>query len=484
MTTQRPEGIPEVERSPEEAALLARLDAFVKMRWLAVIGVVAATLAASLGFNIGFPTAPVYVVCAFIALYNLLLYRQLKGLRQQKEGSVVPKARSYSNVHIFLDLLALTAILHFTGGIENPFLFFFVLHIMVASIVLPRKSVYLLATAAVLLVATLAAVEYAGIVQHYNLAGFVSPTRYRQPSYIAAVMASLASMLYGVAYVGTAVSGELRKRQRQVVQLRDALIQEKTSQLQKSSQEIAKLEEEKERFLRFIGVAAHDLKAPLAAIQSYLLVILEGFAGEVNEKQRKMLQSSSVRINELIALISDLLDIPRIETGQLVGEMKQVSLTQVLEGSLGEYERFAEEKGLKFNLDLPESPLLVFGSAPRLQQVFTNLVSNALRYTKKGSLTIRARDQGDAVVVEVIDTGVGIPPQDMPQVFEDFFRAGNSDGKGTGLGLSITKRIIDAHGGLIRVDSPCPETGVGCKFTLTLYKNTQGVSNNESKHQP
>lgn len=461
------------ESTPEEAALLKRLRVFVNMRWLAILGIIVATLVASFVFDISFSTVPVYIICSFMALYNLLFVMQLRSLSRDKVGSVIPRARIYSNVHIFLDLVAMTAILHFTGGIENPFLFYFVFHIILASIALPYKTVYWLATSAVVMFTLLVMLEYSGIVPHNNLIGFAPTVRYQQVSYIVAVLASLATILYGSTYMATAISGELRKRQREVVQLRDQLLQEKTTELEQSSREIAKLEEERNRFLRFIGVAAHDLKAPLAAIQSYIGVMLGGFSGELSEKQKQMLQRSSIRINELLKLISDLLDIPRIEIGQIVPEMKEVSLSQVIRDCLPEQQRLAEEKGLKLSADLPEASLEVYGSAPRLQQVIINLLTNAVNYTAEGTVCLRVKELDNEIQVEITDTGIGIPPQDLPRIFEDFFRASNVEArKGTGLGLSISKRIVEAHGGKIWVESPCPESNQGCRFIFTVPKKS------------
>jgi len=240
--------------------------------------------------------------------------------------------------------------------------------------------------------------------------------------------------------------------------------------LEQVSSELSKLEEEKTRFLRFLSIAAHDLKAPLAAIQSYIGVMLAGYSGEVNERQKKMLERSSYRITELLSLISDLLDIPRIETGQVVQEMKEVSLRQIIRNCISEQRSLARKKGIKLKMEMPEALPKIRGSAPRLQQVITNLVNNAINYTSEGTITVRLREGNKDIEVEVMDTGIGIPPDDLPQVFEDFFRASNVEVKGTGLGLSIVRRIVEAHGGRIWAESPCPESGIGCRFAFTLPK--------------
>ena len=456
------------EYTPEEAALTMRLRVFVNMRWLAILGVAIATLVASEVFHIGFPTLPVYIICPFIALYNLVFLYQVRGLGRERPGLVIHKAKTYSNLHIFFDLITLTVLLHFAGGIENPFIFVYVLHIILAAIGLHYRVVYVIATAALLMVSLLVGLEYAEVIPHVNLEGFAIAMRYLDVSHILAVLAALAAILYGTTYMATAISGELRKRQRQVVQLREQLLDEKMGEIEQASKEVARLEGEKDQFLRFIGIAAHDLKAPLTAIQGFLWVMLGGYAGEISDKQKNMLERSTRRISELLKLISDLLDIPRAETGQIVSEMKEISLNQVIRNRLQDQRKLAKEKGLQLKIELSRTSPRIRGSSPRLQQVMTNLVDNAINYTPEGTVTIRVTEKGREMQVEVMDTGIGIPPDDVSQIFDDFFRASNVEVRGTGLGLSISRRIVEAHGGRIWCESPCLETNQGSKFTFTV----------------
>jgi signal transduction histidine kinase len=330
--------------------------------------------------------------------------------------------------------------------------------------------VYMLATSALLMVALLVGLEYAGAIPHINLVGFAESALYQEGSYILVILVALATLLYATAYMVTAISGELRKRQRQVMQLREQLLEEKTGELERASEEITKLEEERNRFLQFLGIAAHDLKAPLTAIQGFLWVMLGGYAGELTDKQKNMLERSSLRIKELMNLISDLLDIPRIETGQIVQEMKQASLRQIIKHSCDDVRNQAKEKGIRLKTELPDTLPKVYGSASRLQQVITNLLDNAIHYTPEGDVAIRVKEEKKRILIEVMDTGIGVSPDDLPHVFDDFFRSNNVDTKGTGLGLSISKRIVEAHGGRIWVESPCPETNHGSKFAFTLPK--------------
>lgn len=463
----------ELEHTPEESALMMRLRIFVRLRWFAIIGVIIATLVASMAFHIDFPTVPVYVICAVMVLYNLVLLWQVRNLEIKRIGSLIQRARTFGNIHIFLDLIALTALLHFTGGIENPFIFFFVFHIIIASIVLHYRAVYMLATSALLMVILLVGLEYIGAIPHINLTGFASPILYKEGSYILAILAALATILYTTTYMATAISGELRMRQRQVVQLSQRLLQKKTGELEQASREVAKLEEERSRFLRFLSTAAHDLKAPLTAIQGFLWVMLGGFSGELNKKQRNMLERSSRRITELLNLISDLLDIPRIETGQIVNEMGDVSLHQVVKRSLDDVHNLAKQKEVKLKAELPQSLPEIRGSTPHLQRVITELLTNAINYSPGGLVTIMVSEEDSDIRVEVMDTGIGIPHEELPRVFDEFFRASNVNTKGTGLGLSIVKRLVETHGSRIWVESPYPESNHGSKFTFTLPKKSE-----------
>ena len=456
------------EFTPGEAAIIIHIRALVNMRWFAILAIIFAAVMASMVFRIGFSLIPVYIICIFLAIYNGVLWYLTRALSSEQAGSVVARVKIYLYTNVFIDLIMLIVLIHFTGGIENPFIFLLTLHVILAGIGLSHKTTYFIATVALLLVGIMVALECTGLIPHINLEGFISPDQYKQTNYIIAILVALAVLLYSGAYLTTAISGELRKRQRQVVTLTQQILAEKEAELDVSAREIDKLEEEKKRFLSFLGMAAHDLKAPLAAIQGFLWLILTGYTGKITDKQRDMLDRSSRRINDLVNLISDLLDIPRIEAGQLVQEMKEISLGELVKHCADDFSTVAKEKGLDLNVEVPENIRKIKGSDVRLRQVITNLLSNALNYTLWGSVTIRLTETESEQRVEVMDTGIGIPPQELPRLFNDFFRGSNVSVKGTGLGLAISKRIIEAHGGKIWVESPCPETNKGSKFTFTI----------------
>ena len=456
--------------SPEERALLLRLRVYVNMRWLVIPAIVIATLVASKVFQIGFPTLPVYVICAIIAFYNGLLSHWTQGLKAQKSEFVIRKAEAYGNVQVFLDLAMFTALLHFTGGVENPFLFLYIIHTNAAAIFLPKRRVYELTTLAMVMLTLLVFLEYFGIISHVTLQGFVPPGRYRELGFVIPVLVALATLAYATVYVSTAIVGELRRRQREVIQLKDQLLEQRRIELEKISSEVVKLIEERRNFVRFLSVVAHDLQSPLVATQSILSYILDGYTGVITDGQGDLMQRAVRRIDGLLTLITDLLDIPRIEAGQVKREMREISVNEAVKQAVEGLDNVAKQKGIALKIELPQSSPKVYASNRRLQQVITNLVSNAINYTREGMVLVRLTDCESDVRVEVIDTGIGIIPDDLPRLFEDFFRGSNVGAKGTGLGLSISKRIIEAHGGKIWVESPCPDTGKGSRFTFTLPK--------------
>jgi two-component system phosphate regulon sensor histidine kinase PhoR len=150
--------------------------------------------------------------------------------------------------------------------------------------------------------------------------------------------------------------------------------------------------------------------------------------------------------------------------------MADLSLNGVITRSLEGLDIVAAKKGLKLLAELPEQSPVISGSARRLQQVITNLINNAINYTKEGEIKIRLLENSDEIRVEVSDTGIGIPPQDLPRLFDEFYRGSNVETKGSGLGLSIARMIINAHGGKIWVESPNLATGHGSIFIFTIPK--------------
>lgn len=456
------------EQTPEESTAIRRIQYGINFRWLAVIGIVVITLFANLVFGIRFPILPVLAIALIITIYNIAFWRYTERLESEEPATVIPRVRRYVWVQSVADLIATTAIMHFAGGVENPLILYYVFHVILASIILPYRLAYLLATLAVGLFTSLVGLEYFQIIPHFHLEGFVPADLHLQTNYVLAVLFGFGTTLYISTYLTTAIAGELRKRQRETVALRDRLLLE-AEELQKANEELVRLDRLKTYFL---AMASHDLKTPLAAVQSYLQVMLGGFVGELSDQHRHMLERSSTRINELFDLINRFLDLAQIEKGKVVEEMEIISIQEVLNSCVEDIRVLATEKSQELRADIPSDLPAVYGSANHLKQVVTNLLSNGVKFTPEGgAITLRAQDTDDHIEVAVMDTGIGIAPDDLPHLFNEFYRGkGGATAKGTGLGLSIVRRIVEAHQGKIWAESPYGDVQSGAKFVFILPK--------------
>jgi signal transduction histidine kinase len=220
----------------------------------------------------------------------------------------------------------------------------------------------------------------------------------------------------------------------------------------------------------FLSVISHEIKRPLAAVESNLQVLLGGYSGPLEEKQRRLLERSSLRLTDLRALISDVVDFARMQPGQIRSDFELVEPGRVGAEAVEEVRLAAQQKDIRLKVIGPTQLKPIVAARRRLGQVISNLLANAVKFSPEGSsVTLQGHDEPDALVVEVSDEGIGIPAGDQPHVFEDFFRAENAEGfGGAGLGLSIAKKIVTAHEGTIEVQSPYQPGKPGTRFTIRI----------------
>ena len=233
----------------------------------------------------------------------------------------------------------------------------------------------------------------------------------------------------------------------------------------------SRLREARQALAHSVAIAAHDLMTPLIAVETYLMVIYEGFAGEVSKKQQTMLERCRHRLDEVLLLTRNLLDSSRIETEELDQEFATVGIRDVVASCLKEAHPLATEKGVQLELVAKGQLLEVTGLARSLKQLFDRLLDNAIKFTPSGGrVTVRLHEDEGHVQAEVIDTGVGIARDDIPRVFDDYFRGRDVSAVGAGLGLAIARKIVQTHGGRIWAESPCGEGLAGSRFVVLLPK--------------
>ncbi len=228
-----------------------------------------------------------------------------------------------------------------------------------------------------------------------------------------------------------------------------------------------RLSQAKRTLAHVLSVTSHDLRAPLATVQSSLDTVIGGFAGDINIKQKELLSGGKQRISDLLNMIDNLLDISYVEIRAT--DFENMDLSEVVAISIGDVAGIAQEKAIGLRSSIPAALPETLGIKKRLRQVLTNLLSNAVKFTAPGGIvTVTAKETDDKIELYVSDTGIGIPPEELPRIFGDFYRGMKVDAEGAGLGLSIAKKIVEAHGGSIWAVSPDPETGKGTKFGVSL----------------
>ena len=213
---------------------------------------------------------------------------------------------------------------------------------------------------------------------------------------------------------------------------------------------------------------SHELRTPLNAILGYTELILDNIYGETPDKMREVLDRLQANGKHLLGLINDVLDLSKIEAGQLTLDLADYSLKDVVHTVVTAVESLATGKKLALTTDVGPNLPIGHGDERRLAQVLLNLVGNAIKFTDKGEVAIKATVADGSFTVAVRDTGPGIAPSDQDKIFGEFQQADNAATKrkgGTGLGLSIAKRIIGMHGGRIWVES---DVGKGSTFAFTI----------------
>lgn len=219
----------------------------------------------------------------------------------------------------------------------------------------------------------------------------------------------------------------------------------------------------------FVSMVSHELRSPLTSIKGFTTSLKRGLFGELTEQQTEPLTIIENQSNKMLALINDLLELSRSQTIVTEQRFETVDVRQILRSVVDAFRPQAEEKNLTLTLTVPEDLPRTQADPQNIEQVFTNLVSNAIKYTQPGgSVSVSCHATPDHLVTEVSDTGIGIPEESLRKIFDKFYRVKDKrtrDVTGTGLGLAIVKNIVDAHMGTVEVQS---EEEQGTTVTVSL----------------
>lgn len=477
-----------------EQELFLRIKWFIRLRWIFLIGLIFTVLIASKIFKIYLPLNRILLVGLGVFIYNSAFYFFHRYSKKPAEPGI-KTARIEANLQISLDLLSMTFLIHFSGGVENPFIFFYLFHAIMGAILLSRPEVYLQGLLAIALFSISVALEYFGVIPHYHLLKFFPGDSQGNWLYIGVVCLVLMATLFTTIYMSSTIVKGLRVREKELFEIR--------SILQKKSEDLAvanlKLIEKQKQLVQseklaslgqLVSGIAHEINNPIQFILGNMHILKEAFEGIFpildNYAQQHtdlilarlryfffrehlpVLLSDMVKGGERIRnIIADLKTFARGDEGRLDEE---VDLNEVVR--ICQRLAYNKIKRLKVEEDLDPNLAKVKGSARKLEQVVIATLINsaeALSDRPDGAIkiTTRNRDSGKSVMIAIADNGPGMTEEVKKRIFDPFFTTKQRSG-GTGLGLSIIYGIIQEHAGRIEVDS---EPAKGAAFSYHFPAN-------------
>lgn len=345
----------------------------------------------------------------------------------------------FSLVQMMADLFTLGLLIFFTGGIESPIYLFYMFHMIIGSLILPGRVMYLLAAASIFIFASLSFLEFYGYIPHYSLPGFLSAPLYTKTSYVVISLTVFGFVIFMSVMFANSIAQQLYKIQQQLI--RSIEKQERT-------------EKDKQKYIMAI---THEIKTPFSATNSLLSLILSKMLGPVNEQIEERLKRALIRTQEGIQLVDDVLKISRLRLLEDVHH-EDIDIDFMMSNTIAKYRASIEAKRINLEFtDKRKKRSFIPGDRLLIELVFSNVMSNAVKYVENNAtVQVNIEDAGQMVKITVSDNGVGIPEADMKKIFSDFFRASNVKKikEGTGLGLSLVKQIVEKHNGSIQLKSP------------------------------
>ena len=430
---------------PQETA--ARIGWFIKLRWLAAIGVLVFIAVGRFLLKLQFAPAPFVLIAIGIGLYNTCFLLLVKRTRPAGKGG-----DRFVFIQVAIDILVLTILMHYGGGIENPFVSYYLFHTIIAAILLTWRQVVLQVLLASVCITGLAIAEFTGRLTHHHVEGFLSMEIYSNWKFVTVAVFSIITTLFVSAFLAASITQRLHEREKQL------------------SQANVVLAEQDRVKSRYVLRVAHDLAEPASMITSCLKLVTQGLTGDIPEKALDMIQRAQDKGEYLAELVKDLLSLSRIKAARKIPK-SAVQLPELARQVFEEIEPHVAEKNLTLKQNLPATLPAVYGNRDAIHELLSNLLTNAVKYTPLGGqVEIRGSQRGNEVLVEVQDDGVGIPTKALSHIFEEFYRADNVKAQameGTGLGLSIVKQILDTHDGKIWVKTK-QDQGTTFSFTLLV----------------
>lgn len=418
-----------------------------QIRWFALVGVFAVSTIAKYGLLLQINIEVVYIVSALMVICNLFFLLYFKFGKATTSSTF--NAKRNINLQIVLDYIYLTIWLHFTGGIENPFIVFYVFHFIVSSLLLSKKNTIIQATFGIFLFCSLTFSEYMGYLHHYQINQYIGSLIKNDPYYLFSAVVIFIAASYVVIYLSISM----------VVKMR--IIKTKLSE---AITELNSKDEIKNEYMKRV---THDIKGHLAAILSNISIIHEEVLAPIDEKNKEFLHTAHHRTLDLIEFVNELQRLTVLRLNNNV-EVDYFSLTQALTNAVKSVESFAKENKSVINSYIADEIPDCRGTKLAFEEAISNLLFNAVKYSPAESSILLTSYVSDHIVnIIVEDNGYGIPAEEQAFIFDEFYRASNVKKikEGDGMGLALVKTIIERHHGTITVES---ELNKGSKFIIKL----------------
>jgi signal transduction histidine kinase len=424
---------------------MSRVSWSITLRWLAVSGYFLATIVAKYAFNLQLPYIKIWFLLGILAVINVIYLSVSKIFKKFSFLAEIV----FLQFHIIIDLIFLTAIIHYSGGVENPVYLFYAFHVILSSIIFPGRTPIVIATLVVILFSSLLYMEYSGILPHYCI---FSTDLHSNELLIYLTLLVFTITVYVTMYICMSFMYIFREVKRQI---------------DVQNKQLIEADKQKSQFFRF---TSHELKSPVVAIQSSIDGVLKNFSDELDGRARDLLERASSRSAQMLEIIRELLELSK-NRSRILKDRETINVNQLIQETIEQHKVLADEKDLNLKLNLSADELLIYGHADSFKDLFQNLFYNAIRYNKRGgTISIVTEDMRDTIRLVINDTGIGIPEDALPKIFDEFFRSENAKREvkiGTGLGLSIVKQIVENYGGKIIAQSA---VGEGTEFTIIFPK--------------
>jgi signal transduction histidine kinase len=476
-----------------EEELFGRLGWFIRIRWAFLAGLVLTALISWL-FHVNLPYLNLLAVGGFIFAYNLGFF--LRHLAIERRGIHYPwRAQRAANLQICADYLSLTVIIHFSGGVENPFIFLYLLHVIIGSLMLRRPQVWAQGLLAYLLFLAVVLLEYAGIIQHYTIKE-ISP-RYQNPWYILAVGLTLAVTLISTIYMSSTIVQNLRDRESGLMQAR-ALLEKKSLDLEEVNRELREKQQQLVQSEKLVSLGrlsagmAHEINNPIQFIQGNMRIVSEAMDTMLPVMDEYVEKNPGFKVARLdypmfrqhiMVLLKDIIN-GTVRIADIVRDLKKfaraeegtmddlVDVNEAVQSSLRLVHNKIKRHKVKSELD-PSLPR-VKGSTSKIEQVIVaNLINaaEALGDRQDGVIEVKTLKNPELtrVTVCIADNGPGMTEEVKRRLFDPFFTTKQKTG-GMGLGLSVAYGIIKDHQGSIDVDTKLGE-GTTLRYHLPASRS-------------